>query len=865
MPGGLRVYLGAAPGVGKTVAMLDEGRRRRSRGTDVVVGLVEDHGRTYTRAEIADLPVLPRAEHIHRGLRLGELDVAGVLARRPQVVLVDELAHTNAPGSERPKRWQDVQVLLGAGIDVITTLNVQHLESLNDVVASITGITQQETVPDAVVRAADGIELVDMSPSALRRRLAHGHVYSADRVDAALGNFFREGNLTALRELALLWVADRVEEGLERYRTRHGISATWAARERIVVALPSGPEGATLLRRGARIAAGGGRSLVAVHVLRADGTAPARPADLEQQRLLVEKLGGTLHLVVGDDIPAAVLSFARSVNGTQIVVGASTHARWTSLLRPSSVMAIVRDSGDIDVHVVTHPAQNAPRFGTRAAHWWGALRSVQPAVRTGLQWLVAAAVPWALTAILLTMRTHTNLSTQVLVFMLGVLGTALICEVAPASFSAVLAAVLANYFFTPPFGSFTIATPENALALIVFVLVAIAVASIVARSARRAREAAAGRAEAQLVAAAVSGALTEVDPVSGILERARIGFGMTGAALFDVADPAGPARLMSSVGAGGCSLANAPADQPLNPDSADAVATVESGEILALYGHPLPADQTRLVDVFARQAALAAQRRRLEARAAEVDRLEQSDQVRTAILSALSHDLRTPLATIKTAVSGLDDATATMTPADHHELLGMAEHAADQLDALLGNLLDLSRLQTGVLRPVRRPVSVDEVVHRALISVLDRLGEQTAAGKGTVIDNVPDDLPLVDSDAGLLERVLANVIGNALRYSNAGAIRLIAGYLPNSGGCVEIRVVDRGPGVAVGDRDRMFAPFQRLGDVPGGSGLGLGLAVARGLADALDVALDAEDTPGGGLTMVIRVPVAMIAPIGAGT
>src|SRR5664279_4700830 len=345
--GRLRVYLGAAPGVGKTVDMLGEARRRASRGTDVVIGLYETHGREFTADQIGDLPVIPRKVYYHRGVELTEMDTDAVLARHPQVVLVDELAHTNAPGSVHEKRWQDVQQLLDAGIEVITTVNIQHLESLNDVVAAITGIKQVETVPDEVVRAAEQIELVDMTPQALRRRMAHGHIYPAERIDTALGNYFREGNLTALRELALLWVADRVEEGLDRYRTQHGITGTWAARDRIVVALTGGPEGAMLLRRGARVAGRvAGRSLIGVHVVRSDATVGTSATEIERQRLLAENLGGSLQLVVGDDVPATVLEFARSVNGTQIIVGASRHGRFAQLFRPSTANAIVAGSGD---------------------------------------------------------------------------------------------------------------------------------------------------------------------------------------------------------------------------------------------------------------------------------------------------------------------------------------------------------------------------------------------------------------------------------------------------------------------------------------------------------------------------------------
>src|SRR3954467_15953977 len=332
--GTLRIYLGAPPGVGRTFAMLGEAHRRCSRGSDVVVGLVETHGRRRTAEQLEGLEGLPPRWVTDGGATLAELDVDAVLARRPEVVLVDELAHTNAPGSRNPKRWQDVEELLAAGIDVLTTVDIQHLESLNDVVEQITGVTQQETVPDAVVRRADQVELVDMTPEPLRRGLAHGNVCPAERGDAALGNYFRVGNLTALRELALLWLADRVDEGLRRYRTEHAIDSVWEARERVVVALTGGPEGETLVRRAARVARRTGPgALFAVHVLSSDGLTGASPAALRTQRALVESLGGSYHQVVGDDVATALLDFARGVDATQLVIGTSRRSRWARAVR----------------------------------------------------------------------------------------------------------------------------------------------------------------------------------------------------------------------------------------------------------------------------------------------------------------------------------------------------------------------------------------------------------------------------------------------------------------------------------------------------------------------------------------------------
>lgn len=354
--GQLRIYLGAAPGVGKTYAMLNEAHRRAERGKDVAVGFVETYGRPSTEALLTGLEVIPRATLPYRDTTFAELDADAVIARRPQVAVIDELAHTNIPGSPMAKRWQDVERILDAGVTVLSTVNVQHLDSVNDVVRQITGVPQRETVPDEVVRRADEVELVDITPQALRRRMAHGNIYAPDKVDAALTHYFRVGNLTALRELALLWLADKVDDQLDDYRADHKIAATWEARERVVVALTGGPEGDTLIRRASRIAERTrGADLLAVHVAGGDGLAAGgSPGGLEDQRVLVESLGGTYHQVMGDDIPTALLDFARAVNATQLVLGVSRRRRFGQMFAPGVGMTTTARSGPIDVHLVTH-------------------------------------------------------------------------------------------------------------------------------------------------------------------------------------------------------------------------------------------------------------------------------------------------------------------------------------------------------------------------------------------------------------------------------------------------------------------------------------------------------------------------------
>ncbi|NED54361.1 DUF4118 domain-containing protein, partial [Micromonospora aurantiaca] len=535
--GELRIYLGAAPGVGKTYAMLEEAQRRAERGTDVVVGLVETHGRRHTAEMIGDLEVVPRRSMTYRGVEFTEMDLDAVLARRPEVVVVDELAHTNVPGSRHDKRWQDVQVLLDAGISVLSTVNVQHLESLNDVVAQITGTTQRETVPDQVVRAAEQVELVDMTPEALRRRMAHGNIYRPDKIDAALGNYFRVGNLTALRELALLWLAGKVDEQLDAYRAQQGISDTWEARERVVVALTGGPEGETLIRRAARIAARSkGADLLAVHVARSDGLAGADPAQLARQRVLVESLGGTYHQVLGTDIPASLLDFARGVNATQLVLGASRRGRFAQVFARGVGVTTTALSGPIDVHLVTHPQAGRGRRGT-------AVPAALSRRRRLIGYALAVLGMPLLTLVLRTLPDLT-LTNDILLFLAGVVGVALVGGLWPALVAALGGSLLLNWFFTPPYRTLTIAEADNLLALGVFVGVAIAVSWVVDVAARRTREAARASADAQTLATVAGSVLRGERPLPALLDRLRETFGLRAVSVLELTDEAGgrPAR-----------------------------------------------------------------------------------------------------------------------------------------------------------------------------------------------------------------------------------------------------------------------------------------------------------------------------------
>ncbi|TDC91249.1 sensor histidine kinase KdpD [Actinomadura sp. 7K507] len=833
--GHLRIYLGAAPGVGKTYAMLAEGRRRSERGTDVVVGFVETHDRARTAALLDRMEVLPRVSTTHRGTEFTELDVDAVLRRAPDVVLIDELAHTNVPGSRHGKRWRDVEEILDAGIGVISTVNIQHLESVNDVVEKITGVPQRETVPDEVVRAAGQVELVDMAPEALRRRMAHGNIYSPERVDAALSNYFRVGNLTALRELALLWLAGKVDEQLDRYRADHGIGGTWEARERIVVALTGGPEGETLLRRATRIAdRSKGADLLAVHVTRGDALRGTRPRDLVRQREIVEGLGGTFHQVVGEDIPRALLDFAGAVNATQLVLGASRRGRSAQLLRPGIGVTTTALSGTIDVHMVTH--DQARRGAGRPVPDQGL-----PARRRAAGFLLAACGLPLLTFVLTQARPPMSLPADILFFLAAVVGIALVGGMWPALFAALAGFLLLDWFFTPPLYEFTIAGQENIIALAVFVLVGIGVSLVVDRAARRSREAAKLGAEAALLSALAGNVLRGEHALDTLLGRLRETFGLTSVTLLERPAPATPGsrddpadwRIVATVGGRPCT----------SPGEGDTEIPAGDGLTLAIRGRPLPAGDRRVLEAFAGQAAAALRRQRLEAEAERARPLEAADRMRTALLNAVSHDLRTPLASAKAAVDSLGTTSVDWTPDERAELLDTARESLDRLDRLVANLLDMSRLQAGVIGVAAQPLALDEIMPLALDD----------AGPGDVTVRLDADLPEVTADPALLERVLVNLVANALRHSSPGEPVLVtAGAIHDR---VELRIADRGPGVPPGERERIFLPFQRLDDRDNHTGVGLGLALARGLTEAMGGELVAEDTPGGGLTMIVALPV----------
>ncbi|PPG35865.1 histidine kinase [Pseudoclavibacter sp. RFBG4] len=834
--GRLRVLLGAAPGVGKTFAMLNEGRRMREAGQDVVVAVVETHGRAATAAAADGLEVLQRAESLHRGVTLSEMDVDAVLERNPEIALVDELAHTNAPSSRNTKRWEDVEELLEAGIDVLSTVNIQHVESLGDVVEQITGAPQRETIPDQVLRRADQVQVVDLSPQALRDRLAAGLVYPAERVDAALSNYFRLGNLTALRELALLWLADEVDQSLQNYRAEQGIDTTWEARERVVVTITGGAEGETLLRRGARIAArSGSGELLALHVTSQDGLRAGDPAHLARQRALVEELGGTYHQVVGEDVPAALIEFARSVNATQLVIGVSRRNRLAALLTgPSVGSAVTREAGSIDVHIVNHARAGG---GVRLPRLGGALTMRRRIAGLALALVAGPLLTW----LLASLGSVDSFTTHALSYQLLVVTVALIGGLWPALFAAVLSGVTLDFFFVAPFGTVLITEPSHLVAIVLYIVIATLVSLVVDRAARRAREARRAAAESQLLQTVAGSVLRGQSALQALVERTREAFGLAGVRLVDARGDASAADPLVLASCGEPVRGNRHAVIPVIAGTSDG-----AGARLELHGRELDASERRLLTVIVAQLGAALEHSDLRDAADEVAPLAASDKVRRALLSALSHDLRRPLASATAAVSGLRSAGEELAAADRDELLETADESLGTLAALVTDLLDVSRLQSGGLAVSIMPTDPADVIVPAL--------DELQLGPDDVELALDSSAASVAADPALLQRVLVNLLANAVRHSPPNRrVRLATSEF---GGSVQIRVIDRGPGIPAERRDDVFVPFQRLGDTDNSTGLGLGLAISKGFVEGMHGTLVPEDTPGGGLTMVVTLPVA---------
>jgi two-component system, OmpR family, sensor histidine kinase KdpD len=858
--GRLKLFFGAAAGVGKTYAMLEAARELRADGVDVLVGVVETHGRAETAALLEGLPVLPPRLVEYRGATFKELDLDAAVAQRPAVILVDELAHTNVEGARHRKRWQDVLELLDAGITVYTTLNVQHVESLNDVVAKITGVVVRETVPDSVLERADEIELVDLPPDGLLERLAEGKVYVPEQAQEAVKNFFRKGNLIALRELALRHTAERVDEQMQAYRRDHAIGKTWPVAERILVCVSPSPFSPQIVRAGHRLAHRMGAEWVVAYV---ETPAHARLPEADRDRVietlrLAESLGAETVTLSGATMSEEILSYARERNVSKVVIGKPGRALWKRILLGSIVDTLVRGSGEIDIHVVSGegaPAVVRPLSPRPHAPNWGAY---------GL----ALAVVAACSAAAWLMFSHFSQSNLVMVYLLGVVGVATRTSRGPTVAASVLSVLAFDFFFVPPYFSFAVSDTEHLLTFFVMLIVALVTSGMTVRI--RAQAAATRQRERRIAALyGMSRELTSLRSVEHLLETAlrHIGEVFAGQITMLLPDATGhlsPRRSKPEwVELTATDLAVAQWAHEHKEVAGLGTATLPGARVLCV---PLLASRGAVgvlailpperhafdspgalhqLETFANQTALAIERAQLAEEAQSAELRAETERMRNSLLSSVSHDLRTPLATIIGASSGLLEGGERLSAMTRRDLIRSIHGEASHLDRLVNGLLEMTRLESGAVTIKAEPQSLDGVVGAAL-QRLDALLRDRI-----VHVSLPPDLPLMPIDALLMEQVFLNLLDNAARYSPPGAPIDIAASAV--GVKVVVEVSDRGPGFAPGEEARAFEKFYR-GRPSGVRGVGLGLAICRAILQAHGGTISAENRPGGGATIRFTLP-----------
>ncbi|HEY8156332.1 MAG TPA: sensor histidine kinase KdpD [Myxococcota bacterium] len=854
----LKVWLGFAPGVGKTFAMLANARELQAAGGDVVVGWADTHGRYDTAALLLGLEFLPRRSIPYRDRTLEEFDLDAALARRPGVLILDELAHSNAPGSRHAKRWQDVRELLGAGIEVHTTLNVQHIESLNDVVAQITGVVVRETVPDAIVDRADEVVLVDLAPEELLLRLREGKVYLGEQKERAARGFFRRGNLLALRELALRRAAERVDVDVQAWRREHEVATTWAIGEKILVCVGPAPASARLLRAGRRMAAGLRAPWVVAWVER-PGTTSLSSEDrerLEAHLRLAETLGASVVRLVGERPSEAILRWAREHNATRIVLGKPTHSRWRDLLRGSLLDEIVRGSGEIDVHAIA--GDEAPEAPPR-----------RPASGASLAWREIAAA-----AVLVGLATGASalaerllaLPDVAMMYLLAVMLVAIRCGRAASIVAAALSVAAYDFFFVEPVYTFAVSDSRHLLTFGMLFAVGVVMSTLTLRIRRQER----GAVEREQRTATLLALSRELGRALDEREAARA-IARTLAEVFRcgaaVLRPGPGNALAVAAGAG---------ELPLDaPELAVARWSFAHGEPAGAGTDTLPGSRIRclplrsgprvlgvaalaagpeknwshedrdLLDAFTRQGALALERALLVEERERAALRARTEELRSTLLSTVSHDLRTPLAAITGAASALREQAAEMDAFERGELLDTVVEEAARLERLLANLLEMTRLESAGIEPKREWVPLEEIIGAVLVRL-----EAQLEGR-SVRTELPEDLPLVAADPLLLEHLVLNLIENAVKYTPPGSPIEIRAEARE--GRLHLEVADRGPGLPAGDEERVFEKFYR-GRHPHQPGAGLGLAIARAIAQLHGGSLVGENRPGGGALLRLQLP-----------
>jgi len=863
--GKLRLFLGFAAGVGKTYAMLEAAQEQFAQGRHILVAYVETHGRKETEALLAGLPIISRRQVTYRDVTLEEMDLDAVLARRPELAVVDELAHTNAPGSRHTRRFHDVEELLAAGIDVYSTLNVQHVESLNDVVAQITGIIVRETVPDRILEEADQIELVDISPDELIQRLREGKVYVPEQAVQAIRKFFRPGNLTALREISLRYLAGRVDEQMRRYMEAHAIPGPWAAGERVLVAIGPGPLSERLVRAGRRLASGLGAEWIALFV---ETPEYHRLPQAEQERVtkalhLAEELGARTEVITGPSPPQEIVRYARAHNITKIVAGVSLRPWWERLRRGSLVDWILRHSENIDVYAISVPPgpTSLPAPSPRAQR--APVRAYLYAI--GIVALVTLAGQFV--------HGHLEPANLTMIYLLAVVIVALEWGRGPSILAAALSVVMFDFFFVPPRYTMAIGDTEYLITfagLLVVGLVISALAGRVREQVRAARQREASTAALYALSRDLAAASTLEEILPAIARHVGSAFDRNVAIFIarrgrpEVAyhGPEFPLTENESAVAAWVMQHGEPAGRGTEtlPAARARYVPLKTAQgvngvlgVLPATGQPVfTPEQEQLLQAFASQAALALERVQTATATQRRELSRETEKLQTAVLNSISHDLRTPLASVSGALSSLLDGEVHHDDATHRALLETAKEGADRLTQLVTNLLDMTRVEAGALSLRKEPGDIEDLVGAALAQLGSRAQERE------IEFDLPPDLPSVPMDFALMTQALSNVLDNALKYSPADRpVRIEA---RTAGGEVHVSVADRGLGIPHGDLTRIFDKFQRAAHPPDAGGLGLGLTISKGIIEAHGGRIWAANRPDGGAVVSFALPYVLGEP-----
>ncbi len=860
--GKLKIFLGYAAGVGKTFAMLEAAHQRKAEGVDVVIGLVETHGRTETERMAADLETIPRKKVEYRGVTLAEMDFQAVLARRPQLVLVDELAHTNATGSLHPKRYQDVEELLEAGIDVYTTLNIQHLESLNDVVAQITGITVHETVPDRVIDEATEIELVDLPPEELLQRLREGKVYVPDQAARAIEKFFRTGNLTALRELSMRRAAERVDDQMQGYMQTRAIPGPWPATERLLVCVSPSSLGERLVRAARRLADELNADWLAIYVETPDYVHLSQE---ERDRIahnlrLAEELGARSIILPGKSVVDTVINYARQHNFTKLIAGKPLRSRWREPFSSPMVDQFIRHSGNIDVYVISSEPE---KLAQKSAPAWPH-RQTLARYFTSLLFVLAAT---GIGALIHPLVSPTNL---VMVYLLAVVLAALYLGRGPAILVSILGLLSFDYFFVPPSFTFAVSDTEYLLTFAGMLVVGVVISQLTTRV-REQVELVQRREIDMATLYALSRDLAVADRMETIIQAIITNIGQTFGreVVVLLPDPETEGRLISH-GSG-------PEYTPGENEVAVAIWAFQHGQPAGRGTDTLPAidihflplktprgvvgilgvkpqdpksrltpEQARLLDALAGQAALAIERAQLADQARRALLMEATEKLQTALLNSISHDLRTPLVSITGALSSLKEESVAVDDEVRRSLVDTAYQEADRLNRLVGNLLNMTRIEAGAMKVVREPGDIQDAIGTALEQLSEQLGDRP------ITVDVPPDIPLIPMDFVLIVQVLVNVFDNALKYSPEGS--LIEAHALIAGAYMEVQIADRGIGIPTEDLPRVFDKFYRVQRPENVIGTGLGLSICKGIVEAHGGFIGAENRKGGGTIITMALP-----------